>query len=368
MSSTICKQFLVIVTVCATHIAPVAIGQEAPTAEQQAPPAGSVAPQQDAEEELSIDEIHSLLESIPPYLPKAAVTSEIDIFGSTTMDSLAHGWAQGFRKFHEKAEVVISAEGSETVFDRLLKKPSSIGMLARPVTKADLDRLKSKGLKKPVAIQVARDALGVFVHQDNPLDIVDRQQLATLFTSADATKSVKWSDVGVEGKFGDAPVHILGRAKGSGTQKFIEDFLFHAQSMRADEQSLKSNSEVIAAVAKDPYAVAIVDVSCSGERVKRLHLRDNSTVIKGTDHEILLGHYPIVRPMALVFDMGQDAGQVVANAEFVRYALSQAGQTQAILSGFFPFDPATLRAQLEELGKADPREPMNTAAKTHERK
>ena len=76
-------------------------------------------PQIQAQKKLSAEEIRSLLDSIDPYLPTEEAATEIDIFGSTSMDVLAHSWASGFKKFHEGSKFVISAEGSETVIDRL---------------------------------------------------------------------------------------------------------------------------------------------------------------------------------------------------------------------------------------------------------
>lgn len=321
-----------------------------------------------ASSELSIDEIRSLLDSIDPYLPEATVAGEIDLFGSTSMDSLAHGWVHGFEKFHPEAKVVISAEGSETVFDRLLKNPASIGMLSRPVTEQDLARLKSEGLKRPVAIKVARDALGVFVHADNPLEVVSYPQLVTLFCSEDPSAKVKWSAVGVEGTLADQPVQIIGRTKSSGTRKFVEQFLFHSHQMRTDEQYLETNAEVLKTVGENPQAIAIVDLSYSNDSVKRLHLRDQATIIEDNDHEVLIGRYPIIRPLTLVLDLGQNTEKAVANREFVRYALTQTGQTQAILSGFYPFDPPTLRAETEKLRELGSEESSNTASKSQELK
>jgi hypothetical protein len=53
--------------------------------------------------------------------------------------------------------------------------------------------------------------------------------------------------------------------------------------------------------------------------------------------------------LTLLLDMGQSDSNAKASQEFVRYALCQAGQTQAILVGFFPVDLPLLRAGLQQL-------------------
>ena len=306
-------------------------------------------PQTQTSHKLSAGEIRALLDSIDPYLAKEDVSGEVDIFGSTSMDVMAHSWARGFKKFHADAKFVISAEGSETVVDRLSKSHSSIGMLSRPVSDEDLAKLKAAGMKHPVAIQVARDPLGVFVHESNPLKVITYPQLVTLFCAKDSAAEVKWAAVGVTGELSEKPIHIVGRDEKSGTRKFIETYLFHLNSMRKSQSELSSNAEVVRIVSEDSLAIAISDYKCANKSVRRLKLRDNSGVIEGDEHEILLGHYPITRPLTLVFDLEAHGKQAAANREFVKYALSQSGQVNTILAGFYPFDPPTLRGELSKL-------------------
>ncbi len=308
-----------------------------------------------ASKQLSVEEIGALLDSIDPYLPGETVSGEIDMFGSTSMDLLAHKWANGFKNFHPEVEVVISAEGSETVFGRLAKNPSSIGMVSRPVTTEDLESLKAAGLKRPVAIQVAREPLGVFVNAGNPLEVITYPQLVTLFCSQDETTEITWDAVGVAGEVAAKTVHIISRDEKSGTRKFTEKYLFHLNKMRKAERELGSNAQVVSAVGTDVQAIAVADFKFSNASVRRLKLKDKTSVIEGDEHEILLGRYPITRPLTLVFDLEGQGEQATANREFVKHALAKSGQSSTILAGFFPYDPATLRGELSklELGETD---------------
>ncbi|KAA5540914.1 hypothetical protein FYK55_18535 [Roseiconus nitratireducens] len=297
--------------------------------------------------EASVEEIRAVLEAIDPYLPKNEVAAEVDAFGSTSMDTLAHGWAIGFKKFHPECKVVISAEGSETVFDRLAKNPTSVGMLSRPVTEEDLNKLRERGLKKPVAVMIAREALGIFVNEANPIDSVTYDQMNQLFCAAnDPDQTITWDSVGVAAGYAKHPVAVIARGPESGTAEFIRDYLFRGRTMRPAAATFASNAKLIAAIENNPYAITISGLKCGSHGAKALHLRHETTEIPSTDHAILLGRYPLVRPFSLVLDVGQTDAKSIASREFVRYALSQAGQMQAILAGFFPFDPPTLRGEM----------------------
>ncbi|MDG2220855.1 MAG: substrate-binding domain-containing protein [Rubripirellula sp.] len=313
------------------------------------PVTSSVTSAQEKSEQASVEEIRSILDSIRPYLPAGDVKTEIDIFGSTSMDTLAHGWAAGFNNFHPESEVVISAEGSERVFDRIAKNPSSIAMLSRPVTEADIELLKKKGMKQPVAVMVAREAIGIFVHRDNPLDSIDYTSLQGLFCSNGQATQATWAAAGLSGNYEDKPVVTVGRGKDSGTHTYLQNYLFRGQAMNDSVQRADSNYQVVSKVAADPFAIAISGLRCGGHEAKLLNLKSNGSVIPTDDRSLLLGKYPLMRPLCLVLDMGATSEVVRGNREFVLYALSQAGQTQAILAGFFPFDPPTLLGQVERL-------------------
>lgn len=318
----------------------------------------------------SVQELRAVLQSINPYLPVAEVGSEIDVFGSTSMDSLAHGWAIGFQRFHPKAKIVISAEGSETVFDRMSKNPASIGMLSRPVTDQDLAELKRRGLKQPVAVMIAREALGVYVHESNPLESISYPELISLFCGDAKQGPVTWGQIGLGGKLAETPVVLLGRNSKSGTQTFVRGFVFAGQTMRAITTTTDSNAKLISALEDEPAGIAIAGAKVGAHGARLLPLRAGRTLIPNDDHSVLVGKYPLTRPLTLVFDLGQAADKTAANREFVHYALSHPGQVQAILSGFFPFDPPTLRAQNMKIdaevsgGGVQPGQPKDAQARS----
>ncbi len=295
------------------------------------------------DERPSVHEIRFLLESIDPYLPSREVTGGVDVFASTTMDALAHGWAAGFKHFHPKAKIAISDEGSGAVFERLLKVPTGVGMVSRHVSDEELQK---SGLRQPVGIVICHEALGVFVHKDNPLESISFDELATLYCADSDDKPVTWKAVGVTGPMADQPVHVIGRNKGSGSQRFVSQHLFRSRTLRGLAESYSSNAKLVQAVQEDPLAIAICGMKCGGHDVKTLHLREKSNVIPDDDHAILLGRYPLTRPLTLVLDAGSADPKARSSREFVRYALSRAGQLQTIPAGFFPLDPATLRGEL----------------------
>ncbi|MEM8735454.1 MAG: substrate-binding domain-containing protein, partial [Planctomycetota bacterium] len=245
-----------------------------------------ISAQDGAKPKVSVEQCTAMLQSIDPYQPRVQVEGKVAVFGSTSMDAMAHGWSAGFKRFHREAEIVVSAAGSEATFDELIKNPSGVGMLSRPVTDKELDELKKKGLKQPVAFIVAREALGVFVHPDNPVKSISGQQLRAVFTGEG---EVTWGQLGATGEWASKPIHVISRGERSGTQKFLQDFVFAGSDLRPGVSAHASNAEVIKAISDDALAIGICGLRSNHKSVKPLQLMSGASVVPSDDHAILTG-------------------------------------------------------------------------------
>jgi ABC-type phosphate transport system substrate-binding protein len=147
----------------------------------------------------------------------------------------------------------------------------------------------------------------------------------------------------------DQPVHVIGRNKSSGSQTLVEEYLFRSRNLLPVTEKSSSNARVVNAVEEVPLAIAICGLKCGSHKARALHLREADKEAPDDDHAILIGQYPLTLPLTLVIDAGASEDQAKASRAFVRYALSQAGQMQTILAGFFPLDPPTLRCELLKL-------------------
>lgn len=299
----------------------------------------------------AVEQMMAMLHAIDPYLPNEKLSSgTVAVYGSTSMDAMAHGWISGFKKFHPQTEVIVSAAGSEATFEKLLENPSGVGMLSRPVREEELAELKKKGLKDPVSFVVAREALGVFVHSENPVQTITGEQLRTVFTVGIHPGPLTWEVMGAPADWADKPLKIIARTKTSGTQKFLADFVFCFCSLREGVSNHVSNAEVLKAVAEDPLSIAICGLRSKGKNVKALQLTADNQIVPSDDRSILAGQYPLTRPLTLVIDRGQRGVNAQAAQEFVHYALCRTGQSQAVIDGFYPVDLPLLRAGLQKLG------------------
>lgn len=289
-------------------------------------------------------DIMAMLNAIDPYRPTSEQSGTIHVYGSTAMDNMVHAWADEYRQFYPKVKVEIAAAGSGDAFAKLQENPQALAMLSRPVKPEELEKLKSDKIKEPVAITVAREALGVFVHVSNPLKAITAEQLRAVFTKQTSDADLKWKLLGVTGPMAEQPIHLVLRADTSGTQSFLREFVFGGMEMRTTEESHGSNSDVLGTLAQDPLAITICGLRANAFSVRSLPLISGGVAIPSDDAAVLSGHYPLTRSLTLVVDLGQTQPEAKAAQELVHFALCRSGQLSAIRAGFFPADLPTLKA------------------------
>ena len=302
-----------------------------------------------AEDQASAAQLAALLRTIDPYRPQSQVTGNIRVFGSPSMDALAHGWAEGFAYFQPGARVEIHGAPDTAALAKLLEAPESIAMVSRPITEEELADLKQRGLKNPMALAVAREALAVFVNSANPVSDAPGETIREIFTTCVPPENLMWKTLGATGALASQPIHILSRTPKCGTQRYLKEFIFQDYEMRKAQGEYPSNAQVLEAVSQDPLAIAICGMRSTGGKVKKLQLSIQGEAVPSDDHAVLTGQYPFTRPLTLVLDMGQTGPGARASQEFVRYALCRAGQSQTIVVGYFPVDIPLLRAEIEKL-------------------
>lgn len=296
-----------------------------------------------------LQDLVATLSMIDPYRPTSDLSGTVHVYGSTAMDNLAHAWDDEFKQFHPEVQVEIAAAGSGDAFEQLKKNPQAMVMLSRPVKPEELEELKSDAIQEPVAFVVCREALGVFVHADNPIPAITGEQLRAVFTKQTKDADLKWKMLGVSGPLAEQPIHLVLRSETSGTQSFLREFVFGGMEMRTASETHGSNNDVLGALAQDPLAITICGLRANGYGVRSLPLVSRGVPIPSTDADVLKGRYPLTRNLTVVVDMGQKGAEATAAQQLVRFALCRSGQVSAIRAGFFPAELSTLKAGLSLL-------------------
>jgi phosphate transport system substrate-binding protein len=286
------------------------------------------------------------------YCPDRPVAGQLTLVGSETMSQLAALWYHRFQQIHPEVRIPIEPRGSEAVMAGLTEDPTRIGMISRPLTNEEHQRLEQQLGMRVATIVVGYDVLAVVVHSQNPVPAFSRDQGSRLLASTTDSSTPTWSELGVEGDWGSLPISMHGYTEQSGTRTFLRQFLLGGADGRAVDQHA-SHAALVEAVATDRGGVGIVSLS----RVRPDKVRvvpvigtDGRLVLPTDEQAVADGRYPLVRPLMLVIPFQGDALQEPLRMEFVKYVLSREGQADVAKDGFLPLDRNDLLLQQDRLG------------------
>lgn len=296
-------------------------------------------------------ELQAIIDSLEPYQSKSEWKGKVVIVGSGSVAGLADMWSREIKVFHPEAVVEATGGGSEQGLEHLLTKPEDVAAVTRPLEQADIEKLKGAGLKDPVAIIVGLDALAIYVHPKNPLQSITPEQFRKLYCNSDKFgKCGQWGGLGLMEGFETKPVVVYDRGKTSGTQVYAERYLLGGEKVRGDAQNKDSNLAVVEAVGSDEGGICIAPLYLKSDKVKTLPLALGEQMIAANESTILLGQYPLLRPICLVFDRGGKPENVAHITNLLNYALSREGQLDVVKAGYFPLNIDQIRQQQDVLG------------------
>lgn len=277
-----------------------------------------------------------------PYLPTQKVAGTIRLGGSRTMGQLLRLWANSFQEFHPKVNFEIQNEGSETALGELKKDGLALVAVSHELSPEEVKSLEKDLGKEIQTFPVCEDHIAVIVHPDNPVKELTPAQLKKIL--APGADSLTWGDLGVNGEWADKPVKAHGRDEKSGTRQFL---LRLAQLPKDAGKSVKehnSYSEILEAVAKDPYAIGYSRAENVRETVKPVFVGPTS---KGQTIPY------ITRTCQLVVALPEGKALPSPTKEFLVHAYRLEGQALLFRDGFSLLRKDVLEQQLNRLGVID---------------
>ncbi len=223
--------------------------------------------------------------------------------------------------------VDIAAHGSSTGFTALASGQADLAASSRPIKDAEWVALDGRGdLKSPEAEQViAIDGVVIIVHPDNPLQQLDTEQLAGIFSGRITT----WEQLGA----GQGPIHLYARDERSGTFDTFSTLILDplGQRLSADATRLEASEQLSASVSQDRQAIGFVGLPYV-HKAKALAVRDgDSQAMLPTQALIASEDYPLSR--RLYFYLPPDNRTPWAQA-LMRFSQSDEGQAIVAANGF----------------------------------
>ena len=287
---------------------------------------------------------------LPTYTPSGSVSGTIKSVGSDSLNNLMTLWAEDFQKAYPNVNIEIEGKGSSTAPPALIQGTSQLGPMSREMKGSEVDEFKKKFGYAPVAVKVAVDSLGVFVHKDNPLKELSLDQVRQIFSVEG--KEMTWGDVGLTGEWADKPISLYGRNSASGTYGYFKEVALSKKDFKASVKEQPGSSSVVQGVASDKFAIGYSGIGYITADVKALPLSEKTgeTAFEASAENAYTGEYPLARFLYVYVNAkpGETVNPLIG--EFVKLVLSQQGQQTVVKDGYYPVVKAVADEDLKALG------------------
>ncbi len=295
--------------------------------------------------------------NLPDYQKvDAELSGDLNAVGSDTMFNLMNLWGERFRKWYPGVHIQEEGKGSSTAPPALIQGAAQLGPMSRTMKSKEVDDFVKKFGYEPTRVRTCLDALAVFVNKDNPIQGLNLQQVDAIFgklrkrgLSKDITR---WGDLGLTGRWAQAPISLFGRNSASGTYGFFKEHVFRKGDYKDTVKEQPGSAAVVQGVTVDPYAIGYSGIGYRTSGVRAVPLAEDSSgkFFEADLTNVATGDYPLGRFLNLYINKRPGRPLDPVLREFLSFILSRQGQKIVVKAGYLPI-PAKVVAQIrDEIG------------------
>jgi phosphate transport system substrate-binding protein len=255
--------------------------------------------------------------------------------GSDTIVNLALAWAERYQELHPEVRISVSGGGSGVGITALINGTVDIANASRQIKPEEAQEAEARGIQ-PVEFVIARDAIAVIVHPDNPVSQLTLQQISDIYSG----RINNWREVGGENR----PIVRLSRETNSGTHVyFLEKVLRLGDSdsdtlFSTDTLLLPSSEGIVYEVRQNPNAIGYDGLGYVPPDLKVIAVarQAGGPFVLPSVETVNDDSYPVARDLYM-YTAGQPSGAV---ADYLGWILSSEAQPIVADLGFVPVTAA----------------------------
>ncbi len=293
-------------------------------------------------------------DKLPAYQRVDRLQGTVQLSGSSAVATDARAWAAAFARLYPNVPVSVVAKSSGAAIGDMMASASTIGMTSRPLTAAERESYARQYGRPPLEFKVAIDAVAIYVFKDNPLKSITLAQLERIFAATPKSGTVieRWGHLGLEGDWAERPVNGIGFDTGRGAYETLRELVLRGGEYRATIAAEPVSTSVVQAVGVDPGAIGYASVYYRTARTRILPVQTAGGELSvAGEADAASGKYPLARYFYLHLGTSSGNAANAAAREFLRFVLSEDGQTTARASGAFAITPALAHAQRAALAR-----------------
>ena len=290
----------------------------------------------------------------PEYERKPGVAGKITSVGSDTLANLMTLWSQEFKHLYPDVKFQIQASGSSTAPPALTEGTATIGPMSRELKPSEIQAFIRAHGYPPTVIQVALDAIAIFVERRNPLPGLTLSEVDAIFSATrfcGGKESIShWSQLGVDNYGQGAPIRLFSRNSVSGTYGLFKIMALCDGDFTKTVNEQPGSASVVLSVASSKGGMGYAAYGYKTAGVRALPLGENAAEFIPLNVETVREQqYPFTRFLYLVINKSPDEPLPTLVREFLTFVLSDTGQKLVARDGYFPIKETLLLRQRRQL-------------------
>ncbi len=283
---------------------------------------------------------HLESENLSTYVPVSGITGNLNSIGSDTLNNMMTLWAESFQAIYPNVNIQLEGKGSSTAPPALIESTAQLGPMSRDMKPSEIQGFEVRFGYEPMRIPVAMDALAIFLHKNNPIEVLNLKQLDAIFSQTRYRGNaaiISWSQLGLEGPMAKRTISVFGRNSASGTHGLFKKYVLLEGDFLPKVQEQQGSSAVVMGVANDLYSIGYSGIGYQNSGVKIIKISDDGeTFFSPAYQHVVSGEYPLSRVLWIYINRPPGEPMDALVREFLKFVLSREGQAIVEKSGYYP--------------------------------
>ena len=294
-------------------------------------------------------------EPLKVYHKVPGISGALTSVGSDTLAGMTTLWVEEFQQLYPGVNGQVQASGSATAPPALTEQTAQFGPMSRPMRNREIEAFERVHGYKPTELRIAIDAIGIFVHRDNPIQGLNFVQIDSIFSVTMRCGGVEpimtWTQLGLDYQWAERAIQMFGRNSVSGTYGYFKENALCGGDFRNTVNEQPGSASVVQSVASAINTIGYSGVGYQVSGVKRLPIaKQGEEYVDATRENILSGKYPLSRYLYVYINKNPQKSLSPIEREFIRFIYSQQGQAMVEKDGYIALSPDIAQQELAKVG------------------
>lgn len=292
---------------------------------------------------------------LPDYDKVSGLSGSLTTVGSDTLAGMTTLWVEEFQQLYPSVNGQVQASGSSTAPPALTERTAQFGPMSRPMRNREIEAFERAHGYKPTELRIAIDAIGIFVHRDNPIKGLNFNQLDSIFSATlrcGATEHITtWADLGLDYQWAKRGMQMFGRNSVSGTYGYFKKNALCGGDFKNNVNEQPGSASVVQSVSSAINTIGYSGVGYKVSGVKLLPIaKSGQEYVQASQENILSGKYPLSRYLYVYINKNPVKPLSPIEREFVRFIFSKQGQALVAKDGYIPISADIAHRELAKVG------------------